>query len=160
MKKILFIMLFFIQTLYAQKNIYSTFEGDFPSVNLNNSSIETQQLRFGLGYAFTDNFGTALSVGCGLLGNNAKELFGVMNYYSIGINASYLFLDLKNNYRLGIEALGDYNIAFAKNHDHLSVTGALKLQFPIGTYFKIGLQNRFVDNNATLLICTFGYKIK
>jgi len=161
MKKVIFIMLLFTQTVFSQKAIYSTIEGDLPSIDLNNSSVVSQHLRFGLGYSFADNFGTSLNIGCGLLGNNAISSFGTMEYYSFGISANYMFLNLRNNYKIGVEALSDYNLAFTnKNNDHLSLTGALKLQFPSKTYFKIGLQNRFMQKNATSLICTFGFKIK
>ena len=160
MKKILFTMLLISQIALSQKSVYTTIEGYFPSVDLNNSSVVSQQIRFGLGHSFAENIGATFNVGCGLLGNNSIPTFGTQLYYSFGISANYMFLNLKNDYKLGVEAISDYNIAFSNNNDHLSVTGALLLNFPTKTFFKIGLQNRYMQNNATSVIFAFGVKIK
>ncbi|MDD3079970.1 MAG: hypothetical protein PHH37_12835 [Paludibacter sp.] len=161
MKYILFIMLLFTQTVFSQKGLYSRIESDFPSVDLNNSSVVSQLIRLGLGYSFTENIGTSLNIGSGLLGKNAIQLSGTNKYFSFGISADYMPLKFKNKYKLGIEALSDYNIIFVDNNDddHLSITGALKLQLPSKTYLRIGLQNRFMQNRAALLVCTFGYRL-
>ena len=149
------------QMVFSQKKIYSTFEGDLPSIDLNHSNFASQQLRFGLGYAVADDFGTSLNFGCGLLGRNDIASFKTKSFYSFGVSANYMFLHLRNNYHIGMEALCDYNLSFAQdNNDHLSITGAFKLQFPLQTYVKIGWQNRFMTDNASLLVCTFGFKIR
>jgi len=161
MKKFLFTMLLISQIAFSQKSIYSTFEGSFPSVDLNKSNVLSQQFRLGLGHSFAENTGATFDIGCGLLGNNSIPTFGTQLYYSFGISANYMFLNLKNDYKIGVEATSDYNIVFTNNNnDHLSVTGALKLQFPSQTYFKMGLQNRFMVNNASSLVCAFGFIIK
>lgn len=160
MKKILFTMLLISQIAFSQKSVYTTIEGYFPSVDLNKSNVLSQQLRIGLGHSFAENIGASFDIGCGLLGNNSIPTFGTQLYYSFGISANYMFLNLKNDYKIGVEALTDYNILFTNNDDHLSLNGALKLELPTKTYFKIGLQNRYMKNNATSLICVFGFKIK
>jgi hypothetical protein len=161
MKKIVFIFLLLSETVLAQKGMFFTLEAYFPSVNLNESNLVSQQIKLGIGYSFSNKVNLKLNIGNGLMGNEIEPAKITQNFYSYGLCADYMFINSSNGYKIGLEALGDYNTTInAIYQEHFSCQGALKIQLPSKVFFKAGIQNRFLVNNATELIVSFGIKLQ
>ena len=150
---LLIIMQLYLSNFLVAQNkseLFGSFAGELPTINLNSSDIVSQKFDLALGYAYHKNAELFVYVGNGVLGQRSESESFVCEISNFGIGANFLY-PIGSDLKLGIEASGSYGMSDVYddiNYDHWIYQGGIKVQSAnsslggIDVFAILGVRNR------------------
>jgi hypothetical protein len=150
-------------SLYAQnQNKFSIgIFTEVPGWNLSSSNFTSMQTGVAFGYRITDDFSLYVNESIGLMGENPEGSGYIRQVFNTGIAADYLFLQFKNNSKLGVEVSAGVSTNFIddKNSEHYWYQGGIKWQVYF-TSLQLGIRNKaFEHRTNTELFLSIGFTL-